>query len=593
MTSAHEALGSMLAAGEFEPYIRHIRFPHFRNIREDTRIDFDHPITALVGANGTNKTAILRALQGCPDYYNVGQYWFSTSLDPIDPAERHRFIHGYVAPSDGQIVEVMKTRIERKENPDYFEPTRPLLKDGMQRIPPLGPGESQPERTQTRWKAINKNVLYLDFRSELSAFDKSFFHSPLRKSQSSIAHRKNFIRKRTPYLLDAIENKTASHTWYSNERIVEAVSDVTTYEIGQISRIIGRDYRRARIIAHRYFNVEGKSVVLTGATHKYSEAFAGSGEFAVVMLVTSIVRAPERSLILLDEPEVSLHPGAQQKLMLFLTEQSKLKRHQFVISTHSPELVRSLPPAAIKVFFASEDDGRIELLAQESNPSEAFFRLGSDLGQTLSIYVEDALAALLVKRALRPLGPADNARLRIDPIPGGAATILTKFISGFALTGNRTSLVLLDGDQEPEHRPVPAATPDAELVEAVNLYAKGNVQLSLNGHKGDVSPSDRTDQYRKVLAWFHDHVDYLPGDNPDELVLTLTHSSGTPGSNAKLVWRELANKSLGRADWERNELTSAEILAEQARAIAQISDDEPALVKIRERVKRFLCQHPM
>src|SRR3954465_10648053 len=102
----HRALARMMSAGKFEPYIRYIRFPHYRNLREGVRIDFTHPITALVGPNGTNKTAILRALQGCPDYYNVGQYWFSTSLDTIDPTERHRFIYGYLAPSVNSVVEV-------------------------------------------------------------------------------------------------------------------------------------------------------------------------------------------------------------------------------------------------------------------------------------------------------------------------------------------------------------------------------------------------------------------------------------------------------------------------------------------------------
>src|SRR5271166_2242326 len=57
-----DALSGMLAVGKFEPYIRYIRFPRFRNLRDGTRIDFGYPVTALVGPNGTNKTAILRAV---------------------------------------------------------------------------------------------------------------------------------------------------------------------------------------------------------------------------------------------------------------------------------------------------------------------------------------------------------------------------------------------------------------------------------------------------------------------------------------------------------------------------------------------------
>lgn len=111
-------------------------------------------------------------------------------------------------------------------------------------------------------------------------------------------------------------------------------------------------------------------MVLRAFGHRYSEAFAGSGEFAVVMLVVGVTEAPPKSLILLDEPEVSLHPGAQRKLMEFLYEQAKINSHQIAISTHAPEIIRSLPASAIKVFQPNEKDGKIDLLAQSSDPNE-------------------------------------------------------------------------------------------------------------------------------------------------------------------------------------------------------------------------------
>ena len=41
--------------GVFPNWITHIRFPYFKNIQPNTRIDFSCPITALVGPNGTGK----------------------------------------------------------------------------------------------------------------------------------------------------------------------------------------------------------------------------------------------------------------------------------------------------------------------------------------------------------------------------------------------------------------------------------------------------------------------------------------------------------------------------------------------------------
>jgi hypothetical protein len=53
----------------------------------------------------------------------------------------------------------------------------------------------------------------------------------------------------------------------------------------------------------------GATCVLHTANLHHTEAFAGRGEFAVVRLVIDILGAKATSLILLDEPEVSLHLG--------------------------------------------------------------------------------------------------------------------------------------------------------------------------------------------------------------------------------------------------------------------------------------------
>ena len=50
--------------------------------------------------------------------------------------------------------------------------------------------------------------------------------------------------------------------------------------------------------------------------------------------VVDVLAADEYSLILLDEPETSLHPGAQRSMLRFLLDQIKLKKHQIIISTH-------------------------------------------------------------------------------------------------------------------------------------------------------------------------------------------------------------------------------------------------------------------
>jgi len=174
-----KTLRNLLTAKQVEPYIRHLRFPHYKNLQANTKIDFTFPLTALVGPNGTNKSSVLRALYGCPGNNNLGNFWFSTKVGPIeDTGDRPRFIYGYLNRHLDRMVEVIKTRIRKESDPDYWEPSRPLIGDGMEPMPSLQ-RVHEPGRSKTRWDTITKPVVYMDFRSEISAFDKYFYHGDL------------------------------------------------------------------------------------------------------------------------------------------------------------------------------------------------------------------------------------------------------------------------------------------------------------------------------------------------------------------------------------------------------------------------------
>jgi predicted ATPase len=611
LTESEDPLRRLLEAGKLEPYVRHIRFPLLRNLVEGTRIDFSYPITALVGPNGTNKTAILRALQGCPDYENLGMHWFSTDLDPITEGSRHRFIHGYFARSQGKIVEAIKTRIERgtgvarrtrhtgesgrgaRANPDYFEPSRPILRDGMERMPRVASGETlPPERVATRWKAIPKKVVYLDFRSELSAFDKYWFHLPYSKRIATLAEKKALIRRRSSHLADALKTGAREYLFARRNRIHEPARDLDPEQVAAISEVLGREYERVRVIGHSFFDVDGHTVLLHSKHLQYSEAFAGSGEFAVVMLVKAVTDADDGSLILLDEPETSLHPGAQRKLVAFLREQVKRKKLQVVLSTHAPEIVRDLPPDAIKVLQARPADGKIQLVGQNAHPREAFFRLGSVLGENFVVFVEDELAAAIVRKAIRPLGEVVHSIVDVLPIPGGAGGVQTQFVPSLAQSDRKRCLILLDGDQ----RPTTVASDvlnvdDRKVVETLEAVLGGKPQVAVNGNRGTADPQDKIVQHRRVLEWVASHVAYMPGASPEALLLTMVQGSEPSESRgsheAKQYWVTAATDALGRKDWEER-ANAGEILAHQERVLAEVDDDTPDLAAVRSAIQQML-----
>ena len=138
----------------FEPFIKYICFPNFKNIEKDARVDFAFPFTVFTGLNGSGKSSALHALYGAPFGKSTSDFWFNTNVDPIvdNSGNPNCFIYGY---KDRVLVEILKQRTGIAKGSDYWEPQVPAKKYGM-----IGAGSKK------RIPPIKKNVLYIDFREQ-------------------------------------------------------------------------------------------------------------------------------------------------------------------------------------------------------------------------------------------------------------------------------------------------------------------------------------------------------------------------------------------------------------------------------------------
>ncbi|WP_332853421.1 ATP-dependent nuclease [Duganella sp. S19_KUP01_CR8] len=595
MTQIQNTLSSLLAAGQLEPFITHIRFPKYKNLAPNTRIEFSHPITVLVGANGTNKSSVLRALYGVPGQYNLGSLWFSTSTDPIEEGdgERNCFIYGYNNPEAKKVTEVLKIRIKKDEDPDYWEPSRPYAKYDMEGVPKIGPIPAG--ATRTRWKTIKKEVIYIDFRAALSAFDKFFYYGELKKKNLQ-KEKKDFIRSRANHLKKALDSGLTSLNFRKSERIINSENRILDKdELDAISFILGRKYSEIKLIRHRFYNSDGYTAQLKTKDFSYTEAFAGSGEFSVIKLVTSIVSCDPKTLILLDEPEVSIHPGAQERLMYFLSEQVKKHKHQIVISTHSPAIIRILPPSAIKVLAMDGLNGKISVLKQESLPEEAFFHLGEPVPGKITVVVEDRLAKAVVEKSLRVAGEAIFNMFEIVHFPGGSDTLWTHYLPIFAAENREDIVVYMDGDQQAveENRFIdPNTVPIAEnyrLSEIIKAATGSDVSFPVDSLNGKGNEEQLFAARRQYIRWCKTYVDYLPSNIPEEFVWRKAPSDVTSafsGSDYKNLFFELTKHELKVQPFEK--VSSDDILQTQKRLLAQLDDNDQDLVNIREALVSFL-----
>lgn len=538
--------------GSFNNYILNIRFPFFKKLKNGASIDLDFPFIALVGPNGSGKSSTLQALYGCPANHNVAHYWFSTAIDPIEESgdEAYRYIYKYQPLNYQSPVEIAQKRVRRKDDPDYWETARPMIKDKMANMPEPFDESLSELRNKTRWKKIQKEVVYIDFRAELSAFDKFFYFGTYNKSES-IDSKQDFLRKRSRVLKNHIEQigtGSSVMSWHSRE--TTSIDVLNKEEIDWVNNILGKNYISAKIVKHNLFNNSGYSIIFTNSVSSYSEAVAGSGEVSVVNCVVKVLRAAKDSLILLDEPEVSLHPGAQKALRQLLFSVILKNGCQVIVSTHSEHFVNGLPNNAIKLFQFEAANNTYSII-NNCSAEQAFLRLGSEFhGTKRKIYVEDELAKEIVSAAAIEIDKEILKNVEVIVYPGGAATIVKNLLVHFAVseTPNR-DIVFLDGDMkktvdidETEKykekldegifsvKRFQKDIPQSELNNIDDiLFSQTGTRgdsfiLPLNGGNSDNSVQEETFKL-KMLDIYHDKFNFMNVDTPEELIWEIASNS--------------------------------------------------------------------
>lgn len=84
----------------------------------------------------------------------------------------------------------------------------------------------------------------------------------------------------------------------------------------------------------------------------------GTGVSQVLAILYVIVTAETPKVIVIDEPNSFLHPGAAKKLLSILREQS----HQYILTTHSPEIVRAVEPDMLHLTRWTGSESIVETL---------------------------------------------------------------------------------------------------------------------------------------------------------------------------------------------------------------------------------------
>lgn len=288
----------MVLQASFEPSTRFthygdalvkIRIQGIRN-HADTLIDIESPVTAFCGVNGTGKSTILQVAAAAYQPISGKRYYVSTfilagTLDykPFEDTASIEFSYAEPRASSGAIT-VRSLTVTRSGS----------SWSGYDR---------QPQRL-----VVYLGVAFYTPHADRDDYFKSLIHDCtfISRSQSAV-------------------NDVAAK-WVSQILLCK-------YEAAHVNSMRkkwGRTFTQL-VSAKR---VDGPH---------YSESNMGSGEARLYALVLKLESSPEKSLVLIEEPETSLHPSAQYELGKYLADVAGRRKLQIFLTTHSEYLLLALP----------------------------------------------------------------------------------------------------------------------------------------------------------------------------------------------------------------------------------------------------------
>lgn len=357
--------------------LHYIRYVNLKNLK-DVKIDFeDRNITGIFGVNGCGKSTIIHSL-----------------LCLFKPNDEDRFRDNYKFSQFFTHTSLSKWQGSKFEICHSY-------RDEQVIYPEILRAYSKADRWKPRYDARPpRNVYYIGINTCVPEIE-------IEKSIS-------MIRLNGRLLNDRISNLIKRNAEYILNRTYDEYNDFT---------------RRQK----HYLGVRSNNIL-------YSSLSMGAGEQRVFKILNIVFNAPNYSLIIIDEIDLTLHTVALNNLLDILVTKAEENNLQIVFTSHREEITKRKDINIRHIHQTTEKT----ICLNQSTP-DCIKRLTGTSVRTLEIFVEDDLSSAIVETVADQLGIRRHCSIKIF----GAIENSFSLAMGMLLKGEDFSklLIILDGDK--------------------------------------------------------------------------------------------------------------------------------------------------
>lgn len=376
-----------------------IPFRHINNLK----IDFIHPISVISGTNRSGKSTILMTL-ACSHFNFKKRNVHNGKLERQTWSSMMQFTSHDKQTRDWTyyITYKLGSKTERKRGQRKFD---------TKKWNGIGKKESQ---------FRDREVVFIDLDRVLPArnFGKTTFNKAKRAVSTPIS----------PTNVDRIE----------------------TY----LSYVLEQDIKMQQLAKHL-----DKDIYKYNNANEYSSYNAATGEEVLAKIIIDTIEIKKDSLVLIDEIEVGLHPKVQRRLIDVLYHIARTDNKQFIITSHSPSILSSLPDKS-RTFIEKQNNGEYKAIPNIS-VNAALSKMDSISYPLVDIFCEDKEAYKIIKKAIFSIQTEqklNNFNDLINPIIVGSADKTYNCLKAHQETYDfkkiKTGVAcILDGDQRSLYAP--------------------------------------------------------------------------------------------------------------------------------------------